>query len=122
MGAAQMVDYTASKFAVRGFSESFAAELKQLRLWEKCKISCICPAHMDTKLFKGFHVTGTMTMKPEFVAQQVVTAYECEQEIVCLPRHLTPALPLIGLAQALGSFSLPNPTPKTSPLAKFDRS
>merc|ERR1711920_405301 len=85
MGAAQMVDYAASKFAARGFSEALACELKQRGEWQKCKISCICPAHIDTKLFKGFHLAGTLTMAPEFVANKVATAYECEQELVCLP-------------------------------------
>lgn len=122
VGAAQMVDYSASKFAARGFSESLSAELKQLGYAEKCRVSCICPAHIDTKLAKGFHVTGSMTMSPEFVAGKVVDAYENDQELVCLPRHLRPVMVFIGLAQSLGFYSFPNPTPKQSPLKNFDRS
>lgn len=122
MGAPGMVDYCASKSATRGFCDAFAAELKQLGLWSKCKVQCICPSHISTKLFKGFQLAGSISMSPEFVAQQVAVAYECEQELVCLPRHLAPAIPLMALAQALCSYNLPNPQPRTSPLANFDRS
>merc|ERR1712176_335994 len=121
MGAAQMVDYTASKFAARGFSEALAAELKQSGQWDKCRVTSLCPAHIDTKLFKGFHLLGCMPMTPEFVAEKVVTAYECEQEIVLLPRHLALAAPAIGLMQSLCNYNVPNPRPHVSPLQNFDR-
>jgi len=121
MGAAQMVDYAASKFAARGFSEALGAELKQMGLWEKCKISCICPSHIDTALFKGFHILGAIPMSAKFVAQKVVDAYECERELVVLPRHISPGVALIGILQSLCHFNFPLAQPKKSPLADFDR-
>jgi len=121
MGAAQMVDYAASKFAARGFSEALCAELKQMGLWEKCKISCICPSHIDTALFKGFHIFGAIPMTAKFVAQKVVDAYECERELVVLPRHLNPGVALMGIMHSLCHFNLPHAQPKKSPMADFDR-
>mmetsp|Transcript_104382 Transcript_104382/g.164722 ORF Transcript_104382/g.164722 Transcript_104382/m.164722 type:complete len:328 (-) Transcript_104382:375-1358(-) len=121
VGAAQMVDYSASKYALRGFCDGLVAELKQQGLWDRVKVSCICPAHISTLLFKGFHLPGAHTMTPEFVASKVVTAYESDQELVCLPRHYIPALFLTAISQAIGNLNLPNPFPRHSPLANFDR-
>eukprot|EP00929_Paragymnodinium_shiwhaense_P030471 TRINITY_DN17269_c0_g1_i1.p1 TRINITY_DN17269_c0_g1~~TRINITY_DN17269_c0_g1_i1.p1 ORF type:complete len:358 (-),score=60.73 TRINITY_DN17269_c0_g1_i1:122-1111(-) len=120
IGTAQMVDYACSKFAARGFSEALSQELKQLGLWDKCRVSCICPGPIKTELFKGFHIRGAAPVTADFVAARLADAYECDQELVLLPRHMAPSIILIGIAQSLGFYGLPNPDQRVSPLANFD--
>merc|ERR1719183_1955060 len=50
-----MVDYSASKFAAKGFTDALRLELSKLGK-SGVKTLCVCPAAMKTELFKGFEL------------------------------------------------------------------
>ena len=87
-GAARMVDYCASKFAVVGFEESLRAELTKLQR-SGVRTSCICPAHVTTDLFRGYD-PGTMytSLTPKYVAEKTLDALQTGDVLVLLPAHL----------------------------------
>lgn len=105
VGGAGMVVYAASKYGARGFAEALNAEFRQRR--SPVKVSCVCPSHFNTDLFKGFHVTGNLMMSPEYVAQQTVDAYEYERELTVLPKYLIPSMPVMSLFQTIGMLNIP---------------
>jgi len=55
-GAYKLVDYSASKFACVGFTESLRLELKILNSNNKINVSLVCPFHVKTSLFNGFEM------------------------------------------------------------------
>lgn len=87
-GAARMVDYCSSKFAVVGFEESLRAELTKLGS-SGVRTSCICPAHVKTDLFMGYD-PGTIyaSLTPKYVAYKVIEAVQQGDVVVLLPSHL----------------------------------
>merc|ERR550514_51439 len=62
-----MVDYSASKFAAKGFTDALRMELAKLGK-AGVKTLCVCPAAMQTELFKGFSIPGMPAMSPDYVA------------------------------------------------------
>eukprot|EP01065_Artemidia_motanka_P040628 TRINITY_DN511_c0_g1_i3.p1 TRINITY_DN511_c0_g1~~TRINITY_DN511_c0_g1_i3.p1 ORF type:complete len:333 (+),score=157.68 TRINITY_DN511_c0_g1_i3:62-1060(+) len=91
-----MVDYTASKSAARGFNDALRMELAKLGK-SGVKTLCVCPAAMQTELFKGFEIPGMPAMKPEYVAGQVADAVKSQTEFLVLPR-LAPSAGMINQA------------------------
>ncbi len=85
----RMVDYCTSKFAARGLSLALRSEVAALGK-SGVRVSCICPAHINTDLFKGYDMMG-MTMEPSYVADKVVDAVQHGWGTVMLPPVLTPA-------------------------------
>lgn len=83
--APRMIDYCTSKFAARGFMEALHTELHYLGK-TGVKTTVVCPAHVNTDLFKGYNMGGTMS--PQFVAQQVVDAVQYGRFHVYLPWYL----------------------------------
>ncbi len=71
IGAPGMVDYSASKFAARGFMEALALELHE-RGVTGVKVSCIMPTLIDTGLFRGFYVPLNPTLSATGVATSVI--------------------------------------------------
>lgn len=89
-GAPRMVDYCASKFAARGFSDALRLELITSGA-SGVEVSCVCPSHVNTELFKGFKVALPLvmpTLEPEYVAQRIVDAVRDRQSLVCAPRFV----------------------------------
>lgn len=86
LGAPGMVDYAASKAGARMFAEGISAELHSLK--SNVKVSCICPSHIDTALFKGFHHPISPTISIKDAVDGTIYAIEHELEIVCLPDWL----------------------------------
>jgi all-trans-retinol dehydrogenase (NAD+) len=51
VGNAGLTDYSASKSAAYGFTESLRIEMKHLN--SKVNVTCINPGYIDTGMFKG---------------------------------------------------------------------
>lgn len=91
VGAPRLVDYTTSKFAVRGFHTALKIELESLGFADQIQTTCICPGHISTELFSGFK-SGSMapSLEPSTVAQEIVAAVENKQDICIIPASATP--------------------------------
>ena len=81
--SARMIDYCTSKFAARGFMEALRTELSSLGR-TGVKTTLVAPAHIQTDLFKGYNMMGTM--KPEWVAGKILDAIETNLAVALLPR------------------------------------
>jgi len=95
-----MADYAASKFAARGFMESIHYDLCRAR--SSVRVSCVCPGHINTELFKGFNLGPTV--EPEVVAETLVQAVEYGDQLVVVPHLLRPPLFFKGISDALGCY------------------
>mmetsp|Transcript_18767 Transcript_18767/g.45267 ORF Transcript_18767/g.45267 Transcript_18767/m.45267 type:complete len:319 (+) Transcript_18767:68-1024(+) len=80
----KQVDYAATKFAARGFSEGLRAELA-FRGVTGVRTTCVCPGAIATNLFKGFSVPFIPAMTTDFVATAVVDCLESGREFIILP-------------------------------------
>merc|ERR1712072_1306062 len=85
-----MVDYSASKFAAKGFTDALRLELGKLGK-SGVKTLCVCPAAMRTELFKGFEIPGMPAMRPESVAVQVANSVRSQTEFLITP-FLAPSM------------------------------
>lgn len=83
-GGPRLVDYCSSKFAAVGFDESLRIELKAENI-TGVKTTIVCPYHISTDLFKGFHARILRSLSAEYVAQETVSAMLINQEILVLP-------------------------------------
>merc|ERR550537_725696 len=68
--SSMMVDYSASKFAAKGFTDALRMELSKIAS-TGVKTLCVCPAAIQTDLFKGFSIPGMPAMSPDYVAKKV---------------------------------------------------
>lgn len=93
VGAPERSAYSATKFAVRGFTESIAKELR----FEKIKVTCFNPGSIDTDFFRESGVEPHRRMlQPEDLANTLVHILETPDnfqvdEITIRP--LTPRAP-----------------------------
>ncbi len=74
VGTPQMSGYNATKFGIRGFSESLFKELR----YEGIKVSCLYPGSVNTHFFDdadGAETHDNM-MQPDDVAQQLINVLE----------------------------------------------
>jgi len=86
-GAAGMVDYCTSKFAVVGLMEALRNELFHMSKWG-VDTTLVCPAHVRTELFKGYDPGHSLlTMSPEYVAQEVISAIQMRTQMLLLPGY-----------------------------------
>lgn len=88
VAAPAMCDYAASKSAARAFAEGLSLELKNLG-HTGVRVTCICPAHINTGLFTGFSTgpgSGAFTLEAADVAAATIEAIEVGDELVILPR------------------------------------
>ncbi|NWH55901.1 RDHE2 dehydrogenase, partial [Geococcyx californianus] len=87
-GLGYLADYCASKFAAYGFAESMNLEMKDLGK-SGVKTTIVCPSLINTGMFDGYDAkwpTLFPSMKPEYVAEQIITAVRQDIEILILPR------------------------------------
>merc|ERR1712118_365346 len=91
-----MVDYSASKFAAKGFTDALRMELSKIGS-SGVKTLCVCPAAMQTDLFKGFSIPGMPAMSPDYVAKKVVDSIRSQAELLIAP-WLAPALGMVSSA------------------------
>lgn len=89
MGSYKLCDYSATKFAVNGFTESMRNELKCSNKDNKIKVTLVCPFHVRTDMFKGieffrFKWAG-LSMSAEYAANQIMNGILYEKELVLIP-------------------------------------
>ncbi len=65
-GISELSVYSASKFAVSGFTEALASELSG-----RAKVYCLCPGAVDTEMYRSMFSDRPM-LKPEHVAKKVL--------------------------------------------------
>lgn len=87
-----MVDYSASKFAAKGFTDALRMELQKLGK-PGVKTLVVTPAAIKTDLFKGFDIPGMPAMRPEYVAGKIADAIKTESEWLLCPY----ILPMMGI-------------------------
>ncbi|CAC5366519.1 17-beta-hydroxysteroid dehydrogenase 13,Epidermal retinol dehydrogenase 2,Estradiol 17-beta-dehydrogenase 11,Protein dhs-3 [Mytilus coruscus] len=86
-GTAYMVDYSASKYAVYGFTEALSEELMILGK-NGVKTTTVCPSFVSTGLVKQIRDKITTLLTPDTVAVEVVKGIQYEEEHVYVPRIL----------------------------------
>lgn len=87
IGVAKQTDYSASKFAAVGFTESLRAELKKRRSGV-CTL-LVCPYYIDTGMFEGVQTRFPLLLpilKPEYVAGRILRAIERGHSELLMPR------------------------------------
>ncbi len=74
IGNPKMSGYNATKFAIRGFSESLFKELR----YDGIKVSCLCPGSVNTHFFDNADGAETHKnmMRADDVAQQLINVLE----------------------------------------------
>lgn len=113
-----MVEYAASKAGAKAFNDGLRLELAKLGK-DNVKTLCVCPAAMQTDLFKGFEIPGMPAMSPEYVADQVANAVRKQTELLIVP-SVAPAAGIIN--QALCPVWLNDifSKPASNTMANFD--
>jgi len=89
IGTLNMAAYSASKFAINGFSESLYHELKPLGI----DVSVVCPGPVETNFNRLFADTQPkspprLIITPEAVSQAVIAVIETKKFEVVVPRWL----------------------------------
>lgn len=82
-GAPRMVDYASSKAAARAFALALRTELRAVGA--PVDVTCVCPAHIDTRLFRGFSTPLVPTMTAKYVARCTIEAFQRSQVELVLP-------------------------------------
>lgn len=87
MGFAGVATYSGSKFAVVGFTEAAALELRHSGI----RFTCVLPGVVDTELTSGLRDHWLLrSCKPDDVARAVVRAVHRGDRTVYVPRRLGP--------------------------------
>ncbi|KAG9510510.1 Short-chain dehydrogenase/reductase family 16C member 6, partial [Fragariocoptes setiger] len=84
VGAYQLTDYCASKFAAVGFEESLRLELA-CDGYDGIHSTVVCPYYIKTGMFAGVGKSLIPMLTPEYVVNETVSAVLVNQEVVCLP-------------------------------------
>ncbi len=111
IGVAKQTDYSASKFAAVGFTESLRAELKKRH--SKVATLLVCPYYIDTGMFEGVQTRFPLLLpilKPDYVAEKILRAIERGHQELLMPRlvratrlaHLFPVPVFDAIADLLG--------------------
>jgi len=87
LGMVDLSDYSASKFADVGFTETLRRELKRDG-HKGVSITCVCPYIIDTGMFKGFKpLLFSPVVKPQTAANKIIKAIKKEKTYVLLPYY-----------------------------------
>lgn len=84
IGAYQLTDYCASKFAAVGLEESLRLEL-ECDGYDGIYSTVICPYYIKTGMFAGIRRSLIPIMTPEFVVNEAMKAIRVNQEVLCVP-------------------------------------
>lgn len=84
IGAYQLTDYCASKFAAVGLEESLRLELN-CDGYDGIHSTVICPYYIKTGMFAGIRRSLIPIMTPEFVVNEAMKAILVNQEMLCVP-------------------------------------
>ena len=103
-GTAQLVDYSASKFAAVGFDESLRAELRQMK--SRVRTTVVCPFVADTGMFEGVrrHFFLLPVLKQNKVAAKTVRAIERNRRRLLMPRFVYASYPCRMLPVGLNDW------------------
>ncbi len=99
VGVARQTDYSASKFAAVGFTESLRAELRAER--SRVRSLLVCPYYIDTGMFEGVRTRVPWLLpilREDDVARAVVDGIERGRAQIVLPPAVwvVPGLRLLG--------------------------
>lgn len=86
VGVARQTDYSASKHAAVGFTESIRVELAQVA--PSIKTTLVCPYYISTGMFEGVRSRLSFMLpilEPERVARRIVKAIEHDKDLVVMP-------------------------------------
>ncbi|MFT4235812.1 MAG: SDR family oxidoreductase [Microbacterium sp.] len=89
VGVAKQTDYSASKFAAFGFTESLRVELAKAKTG--VRTLTVCPYYIDTGMFEGVRTRFPRLLpilKPEYVATRVLEAIEKGKAQLVMPRFV----------------------------------
>jgi NAD(P)-dependent dehydrogenase (short-subunit alcohol dehydrogenase family) len=113
VGAYQLTDYCASKFAAVGLEESLRLELN-CDGYDGIHSTVVCPYYINTGMFSGIGRSLIPVLTPEYVVNETVKAVLVNQEMVCLPdivywiyalRSVMPTRSFLWYHRAIGAAS-----------------
>lgn len=84
IGAYQLTDYCASKFAAVGLEESLRLELN-CDGYDGIHSTVVCPYYINTGMFSGIGRSLIPILTPEYVVDETIKAILINQEVLCLP-------------------------------------
>lgn len=84
IGAYQLTDYCASKFAAVGLDDSLRLELN-CDGYDGIHCTVVCPYYINTGMFAGVGRSLIPILTPEYVVDEAVKAILVNQECLCLP-------------------------------------
>lgn len=98
LGVARQTDYSASKFAVVGFTESLRAELRSLR--SRVNTLTVCPFYIDTGMFDGVRSRFPLLLpilEVDTVARRILRDVERGKPMLLMPpfAHVLPWVRLL---------------------------
>jgi all-trans-retinol dehydrogenase (NAD+) len=109
VGSTRLTDYSASKFAVVGFTESLRMELKQRD--SAVRTTVVCPFFIDTGMFAGAKTRFPLLipiLSPEYSVNRILKAIRRNRERLIMPRFAYLNFPLrllpVSLFDALMEF------------------
>lgn len=119
IGTSGLADYSASKFAVVGFTESLRAEFRKKK--KNIKTTLVCPYYINTGMFDGVKTRFSFLLPiltPEKVAKKIVKAISKQRVRLYMPwlvytTHFVKFLPMplfdliagiLGLQEAMNNF------------------
>jgi len=86
IGVAGVTSYSASKFAVVGFTEALRTELRKMKL-KDIQTTTVCPSFVDTGMFAGVKAPMfTPLMTPEEMADKIYEGLRKDKIMVKAPR------------------------------------
>lgn len=113
VGAYQLTDYCASKFAAVGLEESLRLELN-CDGYDGIHSTVVCPYYIKTGMFAGIGKSLIPVLTPEYVVNEAVKAILVNQEWLCLPdmvywiyasRAVLPTKSFLWAHRAIGAAS-----------------
>lgn len=113
VGAYQLTDYCASKFAAVGLEESLRLELN-CDGYDGIHSTVVCPYYINTGMFAGIGRSLIPVLTPEYVVNETVKAIRVNQEVLCLPdllyiiyaaRSILPTKSFLWFHRAIGAAS-----------------
>jgi len=84
-GAARLVDYCASKFAVVGLMESLRFELTADG-FDNIKSTTVCPFYIHTGMFKGTKSRFIPILEQDYAVKMIMGAILSDQKLLIMPR------------------------------------
>lgn len=94
MGVANLVAYSASKFAVVGMTEALRQETKRKKLWD-VRFTIVCPSFVTTGMFEGVQPPKMSSwITTEKMVEKIYRAFQKDRPIICAP-FMVSTIPLM---------------------------